>query len=926
MSKVERLKPLGELQGYPPPEKWDDWVEYDPKRWPEKVERHFTVVPTICFNCEAACGLLAYVDRDTLEVRKFEGNPLHPGSRGKNCAKGPATINQVKDPERILYPMKRKGDRGEGKWVRVTWDEALDDISSRIRRALQEERHNEIMYHVGRPGHERYMERVLRAWGIDGHNSHTNICSAGARLGYALWSGWDRPSPDHANARFMLLLSAHLESGHYFNPHAQRIIEAKLKGAKMAVMDPRLSNTAAVADYWLPTWPGSEAAVLLAMARILLVENLFNADFVRRWTNWKEYLAAEHGQDEPTFKRFIEILKEVYADFTPEFAEQESGVPASHIVEVARMIGDAGSRFASHIWRNAASGNIGGWQVARALQFLTVLTGSVGTRGGTLPHGWTKFKPKLPSEPPLQKRWNELLFPREYPLSHYEMSILLPYFLKEGRGKLDTYFTRVYNPVWTNPDGQAWMDVLRREDKIGLHVALTPTWNETAYFADYVLPMGHGGERHDIQSQETHAGVWVSFRQPVVRAVMERQGKKVENTYEANPGEVWEEDEFWNELSWRIDPDGSMGIRQHFESPYRHGEKITAEDYYRHIFENSVPGLPEKAQEEDLSPLEYMKKYGAFEIPKDVYELHEKELAPEEVDGAEVDSDSGRILKSGKTVGVQVDGTPRHGFNTASKKLEIYSPTMKEWGWPEYVLPGYIRSQVHRSEIHREQGEFALVPTFRLPTLIHTRSANAKWLNEIAHRNPIWMNTRDAERLGVVSGDLVRVSTSIGYLVNRVWMTDGMAPGVIACSHHIGRWRLNAREGSRWASAQVAFDQKEEGILMRQVEPFAPFKSSDPDTSRIWWTDGGVHQNLAFPVQPDPVSGNNCWHQKVKVEKAWKEDHYGDVFVNPTRAREVLEEWMAKTRPATGSLRRPLWLDRPFRPAPEMFEIEPSEE
>ena len=188
------------------------------------------------------------------------------------------------------------------------------------------------------------------------------------------------------------------------------------------------------------------------------------------------------------------------------------------------------------------------------------------------------------------------------------------------------------------------------------------------------------------------------------------------------------------------------------------------------------------------------------------------------------------------------------------------------------------------------------------------------------------MNPRDAERLGVGSGDLIRVSTSIGYLVNRVWVTDAMAPGVIACSHHIGRWRLNAREGSRWASVQVAFDQKEEGILMRQVEPFTPFKSSDPDTSRIWWTDGGVHQNLAFPVQPDPVSGNNCWHQKVKVEKAWKDDHYGDVFVNPARAREVVEEWMAKTRPATGSLRRPLWLDRPFRPAPEMFEIEPSDD
>ena len=109
---IPRLTPPGKLTSYPPPERWDDWVEYDAKRWPERVPRHFTIVPTICFNCEAACGLLAYLDRDTLEVRKFEGNPHHPGSRGRNCAKGPATINQVIDPDRILYPLKRAGGGG----------------------------------------------------------------------------------------------------------------------------------------------------------------------------------------------------------------------------------------------------------------------------------------------------------------------------------------------------------------------------------------------------------------------------------------------------------------------------------------------------------------------------------------------------------------------------------------------------------------------------------------------------------------------------------------------------------------------------------------------------------------------------------------------------------------------------------------------
>ena len=218
--------PPGGLASYPPVERWEDWAEYDPQAWPRCVERRYQLVPTICFNCEAGCGILAYVDKDRLTIQKFEGNPEHPGSRGRNCAKGPATLNQVEDPERIRYPMKRVGLRGGGPLERVSWDQALDDIAARIRRARIEGRRNEVMYHVGRPGHELvYHQRIMHAWGIDGHNSHTNVCSASARAGYAFWSGLDRPSPDHANARFILLLSSHLETGHYFNPHAQRIIE-----------------------------------------------------------------------------------------------------------------------------------------------------------------------------------------------------------------------------------------------------------------------------------------------------------------------------------------------------------------------------------------------------------------------------------------------------------------------------------------------------------------------------------------------------------------------------------------------------------------------------------------------------------------------------------------------------------------------------
>ena len=185
----------------------------------------------------------------------------------------------------------------------MTWDEALDDLAGRIRRAIQAREPNKVMYHVGRPGEDGYTERVLAAWGVDGHNSHTNICSSGARAGYAFWMGMDRPSPDYANAKCILLISAHLESGHYFNPHAQRIIEAKQNGATIVVMDPRLSNTATHADHWLPTYPGSEVDVLLTIANVLIREKLYDREFVRRWVNWEEFLRATLPNEPPTFDR-----------------------------------------------------------------------------------------------------------------------------------------------------------------------------------------------------------------------------------------------------------------------------------------------------------------------------------------------------------------------------------------------------------------------------------------------------------------------------------------------------------------------------------------------------------------------------------------------------------------------------------------------
>ncbi len=932
------IHPDGRMSQYPPPEKWDDWVEWDGKLWPRKVARRYTLVPTVCFNCESACGLLAYVDKDTFEIKKFEGNPAHPGSRGRNCAKGPATHNQIYDPERILHPLKRIGPRGEGRWEQITWDQALDEIAEKMRQSRQRRRDG-IVYHVGRPGEDGYTGRVITAWGVDGHNSHTNICSAGARTGCSLWGAFDRPSPDHSNARVIMLLSSHLETGHYFNPHAQRIIEGRNKGAKLITFDPRLSNTASMSHVWLPSWPGSEGTILLAIANYLIQNDLYDREFVFRWVNWADTLLAIADGDleaedpdllaeirarraqlvdpQPgsearrSFALFERFLKGVYGEFTIERAAAESQVPLSRIQQAAELVAHCDGKLATHTWRSASIGNLGGWQIARCLFLLNVLTGSVGTPGGTSGNSWNKFVPKPFQAPPAIQAWNELHLPLEWPLAHYEMSFLLPHFLQEGRGDIDVYFTRVYNPLWINPDGFMWLKAFLDEEQIRCHVALTPTWNESAWFADYVLPMGHAGERHDLMSQETHAGQWIAFRQPVRRVAMERAGKEVRFTYEANPGEVWEENEFWIELSARMDPDGSLGIRQHFESPYRPGELITVAEYYRWIFEHSVPGLPQAAAAEGLEPLEYMRKYGAFEVTGENYSPYEKPA----VDSAQA---------------VMIDGEPKIGFGTPSRKLEFYSPTMKQWGWPEkeYVIPWTLKSHVHPDNIDRQAGEMLLLPNFRLPTLIHTRSANAKWLYEISHKNPIWMHPEDARRLEVVTGDLVRVDTEIGYLVDKVWVTEGIKPGVIALSHHLGRWRLQEDTGlSKGASNLVTMEEDGKGgYLLRVVHGAGPWESFDPDTSRIWWKEVGVHQNLTHAVHPDPISGAHCWLQKaIQVRRAAKGERYGDVFVDTARSMQVYRQWLAMTRSAVDhspdGTRRPAWLKRPLRPVPEAYKL-----
>ena len=240
--------------------------------------------------------------------------------------------------------------------------------------------------------------------------------------------------------------------------------------------------------YWR-RWSGkgqpSLSLVALHGGHVSRISEWYNKKYVKDWVNWEESLpaiadwvaevdpdlakeikmASKNFKDED-FTLFDRAMKALYAEFTFERAAEEAQVPIERIKEAAQYVADAGERLATHNWRSASIGNLGGWQIVRALFFLNVLTGSVGTPGGTSGNSWNKFVPKPFNQPPAFNAWNELHIPHEWPLAHYEMSFLLPHFLDEGRGEVDVYISRVYNPMWINPDGFMWLKALQDEEKM----------------------------------------------------------------------------------------------------------------------------------------------------------------------------------------------------------------------------------------------------------------------------------------------------------------------------------------------------------------------------------------------------------------------------------------------------------------------------
>ncbi len=451
-------------------------------------------VPSACGMCSARCGIIAYLE-DNIVV-KIEGNPRDPNNHGRLCARGLAGIQVLYSPDRLAFPMKRTGARGEGKWQRLSWDQAYAEVVEKLK-AWQGNRPEALVLLSGLD--DLLVSRLARAYGTPHWFSSAALTRANKETALNLTMGVSVDVNHLAYAKYILNFGANpYETGQYHVPLVQRLIDGRLSGAKLVTFDPRTSNTAGKSDEWFPIRPGTDGLVALAMANVIVQLGLYDRDFVENWMNVPLTLLAAH-----------------LAQYTLEAAEAASGVKGAHIRRIA--IEFATTHPATTISGGGASLHANGVQTERAIALLNALTGNIDIRGGyCLPRTYALAEPgPLPPDPKVK---NALLVDRASVLASYAPSQQVFPAIRDGRLKCGVLMTWGHNAAYTHPNTSLVAGVLKDERLVPFHVAVDTFLTETAALADMVLPAATYLESWGIYSPPAYDLVpFVGLQQPVVK-------------------------------------------------------------------------------------------------------------------------------------------------------------------------------------------------------------------------------------------------------------------------------------------------------------------------------------------------------------------------------------------------------------------------
>ncbi|MFQ5622307.1 MAG: molybdopterin-dependent oxidoreductase [Paracoccaceae bacterium] len=794
------------------------------------VERQ--AIPTACWSCVTRDSIIGYVEDGRL--KKLEGHPGSIRTLGKICAKGQAGVNQVYFPDRILYPLQRVGARGEHKWKRISWDEALDIVASKLKPLRDAGTPELFMYHYGRhkASQSSTMHDFMAAYGTKTIGNHTSVCEGPKWVAQeSLWGGM-YDNWDYDNTDFVVNFGSNQFETHTNHiPTSQRLIRAMVdRGVPLYTFDVRLSNTAAKSTEWIPINPGNDGLVMLAMINVIMNEGLYREDhfpFMRLTPDHRASTAEK-----------VAALKAHVADYTPEFAESKSGVPAAKIAEIAR--GFATAKSACLVTYRGTCMHYHGADQERAAMLLAAITNNLDTPGGRVMGvgaGWKK-----PSSPEAEVHKGLHLkdgFPGEaaFPTHHVSQQVLP--LIKDGHaGRPKVYWWSCYNPGFINGDNKELQSILKDESIMPFLITSTISYDESSQFADIILPDVTYLERWDWEDMVSANQVAEFYiRQPLIKPL----------------GEARCQGDVWPELAKRIG----------FELSWK-----DKKDYVRQSCE-MTPGVKE------AGGFDYMVKHGVWHDPNDKgnYGFYAREVDVsgdtvilDEATGvywdwakagvaSEADAKAAGYLgtKGAKKayVAQHIDGKalsayPPNTKFTKSGLLDFYSDNFEGAGLP--ALPSYTPTPEHEAM----GADDMILTTYKVAVHTHSRTTQCKWLSEIKHDNPGWINTKTAEARGIKDGDAIRVKSGVGEITTTAYVTEGIVPGVIAISHHFGR-QYSGIYGSG------------------KSDPINGLggASPDPDAANMTWTKHGVHPNAVIPNWSDPISGGQRWMDTVvQVAKA----------------------------------------------------------
>jgi anaerobic selenocysteine-containing dehydrogenase len=438
-----------------------------------QIESARRIVRGACpHDCPDTCAMLTTVENGrAIELR---GDPDHPFTRGALCVKVEDYLDRVYSPDRVLYPMRRTGAKGRGKFERISWDSALDEIAGRFKNIIAEDGAEAILpfSYLGNEGlinglnvGDAFFNR------LGATISERTFCASGLITGWLMTIG-PTPGTDPeslVHSKYIVIWACNVIST---NLHLwPAIAEAQRRGAKVVVIDPMRNRTAAKADWHIPIRPGTDCALALALINVIIRENLIDPDYVANYTTG-----------------FAE-LEERMSDYSPERVSSITGIPVEDIVRLAREYATtqpAAIRVGVAIERNSSGG-----QAVRAICSLPALVGAWRRVGGGLV-GMPNFAFPI--------KWDTLTRPDFIrPGTRHCNQYRLGAALTGGLGfepPIKALFVYNSNPVVVVPDQQKVIAGLSRDDLFT--VVSEQFMTDTADFADIVLPAATQLEQFDV--------------------------------------------------------------------------------------------------------------------------------------------------------------------------------------------------------------------------------------------------------------------------------------------------------------------------------------------------------------------------------------------------------------------------------------------